>query len=78
MLTVSKHWCKESRCDLDPAHRGVSSDASPGFPLVLFLAPVVFFCVAECVAAGDRHRLGQTLPKVSVGDLPAGPRARAG
>lgn len=45
---------------------------------MLFLAPVVFLCVAERVAAGGRHRLRQTLPKVSVGDLPAGPRARAG
>lgn len=59
-------------------HCGVSSDTSPGFPLVLFLAPVVFLCVAERIAAGDRHRLCQTLPKVSIGDLPAGPRARAG
>lgn len=36
MLAVSKHWCKQSRCDLDSAHCGVSSDTSPRIPTRAF------------------------------------------
>lgn len=42
------------------------------------LAPVVLLCVAEGVAACSGGRLHETLPEVSVGDLPAGPPAWVG
>lgn len=45
---------------------------------LLSLAPVVFLCVAERVAARRWGRLHETLPEVSVGDLPPGPPARVG
>lgn len=45
---------------------------------LLSLAPVVFLCVAESIAPRHWDRLRQTLPEMSVGDLPASSQTRAG
>lgn len=44
---------------------------------LLSLAPVVLLCVAERIAARNGGCLRQALSKMSVGDLPASPQARA-
>lgn len=53
---------------------------SPSSPtlLLLSLAPVVLLCITEWITARNRGCLRQTLPKMSIGDLPASPQARAG